>query len=50
MIDFICSVGFVGLFCLLLSVLDLVFTFFLYVVYKIDGGKMGLIKYFRNML
>ena len=50
MFEFIFSFGVVGFFCLALSVGYIVYTFFLYIVYKLDGGKMGLIKYFKNML
>ena len=50
MIDLVCCVGFVGLFCLVLAIADLIFTFILYIVYKLDGGKMGIVEYFKRMV
>ena len=44
------SIGIVGLFCLVLVTADLIITFILYIVYKLDGGTMGIIKYFIVMI
>ena len=50
MIDILVTLGIVGLVNFLLPFGYIVFIFFLYLVYKSDGGKMGLIEYFRIML
>lgn len=49
MINFICSFGLAWLFLLFLPVGYIIFTFFLYIVYKITGGKLNMIEYFKRM-
>lgn len=46
----IICIGIVGLFMLVLGLGGLLFTMFLYIVYKLDGGKMGIKEYFKKML
>ena len=50
MVNLVCCVGFVGLFCLVLDIADLIIIFILYIVYKLDGGKMGIVEYFKRMV
>ncbi len=37
-----------GAFSLFLSAAWIVFTIFLYIVYKLDGGRLGLISYLKK--
>ena len=50
MINFICSFGFIGFLFLLLSIGYILYICFLYLVYKIDKGKLTMIEYFRKMI
>ena len=50
MFNFIYCTGFIGLFCLALVVLDFIMTTFLYVIYKLDNGKLNMIEYFKRMI
>lgn len=50
MINFICSFGFVGILFLILSIGDIFFTGFLYLIYKLDHGKLGMVEYFKRMI
>lgn len=50
MINFICSFGFIGFLFLLLSISYILYISFLFLVYKIDNGKLNIIEYFKRMI
>lgn len=47
MADFILVLGIVGIFCLILVIGYSAFICFMFLVYKLSGGKMKLCKYFE---
>lgn len=47
---FIICVKFAVFVGLALVLTYLLYTLFLYAVYKLDGGKMGIVEYFKVML
>ena len=49
MYDLLFALMLAGGFTLFLCASYLVFCMFLYVIYRLDGGKMGLFKYLNRM-